>query len=149
MILDYAENGSLRNFLDKSYNKLSWDYKLKYLESFASGLGLIHKNGLIHRDLHIGNVLVSNYAKITDLGLCKPADDNTTNNIYGVLPYIAPEVLRWQNYTKAADIYSFGIIMYELISGLLPYHNITHDDEILAIEICKGLRPRFNNIKVT
>src|SRR5438034_1298102 len=84
------------------------------------------------------------------MGLCKPADyiasENTKKNTYGVLPYIAPEILRGQNYTKAADIYSFGIIMYEVISGLPPYHNVIHD-EILAIEICQGLRPRFN-IKV-
>uniref|UniRef100_U9T742 Protein kinase domain-containing protein n=1 Tax=Rhizophagus irregularis (strain DAOM 181602 / DAOM 197198 / MUCL 43194) TaxID=747089 RepID=U9T742_RHIID len=84
------------------------------------------------------------------MGLCKPANynelENAKNNIYGVLPYIAPEILRGQNYTKAADIYSFGIIMYEVISGLPPYHDLKHDNN-LAIKICKGLRPRFN-IKV-
>ncbi|EXX69157.1 Ypk2p [Rhizophagus irregularis DAOM 197198w] len=80
------------------------------------------------------------------MGLCKPADynasENTKNSIYGVLPYIAPEVLRGQNYTKAADIYSFGIIMYEVISGLPPYHDVSHD-KILAIKICQGLRPQL------
>ena len=63
-----------------------------------------------------------------------------------ILPYVAPEILRGQNYTKAADIYSFGIIMYEVFSGLPPYHDVSHDDR-LAIKICKGLKPRFN-IKV-
>ncbi|POG82136.1 kinase-like domain-containing protein, partial [Rhizophagus irregularis DAOM 181602=DAOM 197198] len=82
------------------------------------------------------------------MGLCKPADykENTKNKVYGVLPYIAPEVLRGQNYTKASDIYSFGIIMYELISGLPPYHDLSHDKN-LAIKICLGLRQRFH-IKV-
>jgi serine/threonine protein kinase len=51
--------------------------------------------------------------------------------------------LRGQNYTKASDIYSFGIIMYEVISGLPPYYDIRYDDN-LAIKICQGLRPRFN-----
>src|SRR5256885_13038784 len=83
--------------------------------------------------------------------LCRPADynklENTNNNkIYGVLPYIAPEILRGQNYTKAADIYSFGIIMYEVISGLPPYHNVSHNMH-LSLKICQGLRPRFD-IKV-
>ena len=60
------------------------------------------------------------------MGLCKPADYNklentNNNNVYGVLPYIAPEILRGQNYTKAAVVYSFGIIMYEVFSGLPPY----------------------------
>src|SRR5207248_11087019 len=111
---------------------------------------------LIHRDLHIGNILSFSgssygYTMITDMGLCRPADysklENTNKNkIYGVLPYIAPEILRGQNYTKAADVYSFGIIMYEVISGLPPYHDVSHDEN-LATKICHGLRPRFN-IKV-
>ncbi|RIA94888.1 kinase-like domain-containing protein [Glomus cerebriforme] len=88
--------------------------------------------------------------RITDMGLCKPADynalENTKKSIFGVLPYIAPEILRGQNYTKAADIYSFGIIMYETISGLPPYHDESHDIN-LAMKICQGLRPSFN-IKV-
>ncbi|GES87494.1 kinase-like domain-containing protein [Rhizophagus clarus] len=147
MVMDYAKNGSLRNYLNKNYNKLNWNYKLGYLQYLAFGLEHIHKNDLIHRDLHSGNVLVLSYAKITDLGLCKPADytasENTKNNVYGILPYVAPEILRGQSYTKASDVYSIGILMYEIISGLPPYHDKNHNED-LAIKICKGLRPRFN-----
>ncbi|CAB4437981.1 unnamed protein product [Rhizophagus irregularis] len=151
MVLEYAENGSLRNYLNKSYSELNWMDKFKYLYYIALGLEKIHENELTHRDLHIGNVLV-NYSRtiITDMGLCKPADykelESAKKKIYGVLPYIAPEILRGQNYNKASDIYSFGIIMYEVISGLPPYHDVSHDEN-LAIKICQGLRPRFN-IKV-
>jgi serine/threonine protein kinase len=151
MVLDYAESGSLRDYLKKNDDKLNWKAKINYLYSIASALDNIHGNGLIHRDLHIGNIL-KNYDAIfiTDLGLCKPADydssENTKSCIYGVLPYIAPEILRGQNYTKATDIYSFGIIMYEVITGLPPYHNLSHDND-LAMKICQGLRPNFN-IKV-
>ncbi|RGB32960.1 hypothetical protein C1646_762276 [Rhizophagus diaphanus] len=151
MVLEYAEDGSLRNYLDKEYNNLSnWNKIFEYLQNIIVGLKCIHEKELIHRDLHIGNVLKFKYkTAITDMGLCKPANYNTVNtknSIYGVLPYIAPEILRGQNYTKATDIYSFGIIMYELISGFPPYHDTSHDN-YLAIKICKGLRPRFN-IKV-
>ncbi|GBB98423.1 hypothetical protein RclHR1_03220016 [Rhizophagus clarus] len=151
MILDYAEDGSLRNYLNASYNKLSWYDKISYLNKIAFGLENIHNNEIIHRDLHVGNILINRGSSlITDMGLCKPADyntsENTKNEIYGVLPYIAPEILRGQNYTKASDIYSFGIIMYEVISGLPPYHDVSHD-KYLAIRICQGLRPRFH-IKV-
>ena len=152
MVLDYADHGSLRNYLDTNYDKLSWFQKFYNLWNIAYGLRGIHENELIHRDLHIGNIL-SFYdgPRITDMGLCKPADYNklenaSNNNIYGVLPYIAPEILRGQNYTKAADVYSFGIIMYEVFSGLPPYHDVSHDKS-LALKICLGLRPRFN-IKV-
>ncbi|RIA86226.1 hypothetical protein C1645_829607 [Glomus cerebriforme] len=65
-------------------------------------------------------MLYTGYACISDMGLCKHADYNALeNNIYG------------QNYTKAADVYSFGIIMYEVISGLPPYHDqVRETDEI-------------------
>jgi serine/threonine protein kinase len=148
MVLDYAEDGSLRNYLDKEYSKLNWDKKIGYLQDVILGLKCIHDKELIHRDLHIGNILKLKYnTAITDMGLCKPANydalENAKDNIYGVLPYIAPEILRGQDYTKAADTYSFGIIMYEVISGLPPYHDISHD-RTLAIKICQGLRPRFD-----
>ena len=143
VVLEYASGGSLRNYLDTNYDKLNWENKIKSLWRIADGLREIHKKELIHRDLHIGNILkFSGQAKITDMGLCRPADynklENTNNNkIYGVLPYIAPEILRGQNYTKASDIYSFGIIMYEVISGLPPYHDVSHDKS-LAMKICLG-----------
>ncbi|GES85867.1 kinase-like domain-containing protein [Rhizophagus clarus] len=154
MVLDYAEDGSLKNYLNKNHHNLKWETKIDYLHNIAFGLELIHEKGLIHRDLHIGNILHMNRegrnTYITDMGLCKPADydynASAENSVYGVLPYIAPEILRHQNYTKAADIYSFGIIMYEIISGLSPYHDVDHDDD-LARKICLGRRPSFN-IKV-
>ncbi|RGB37711.1 kinase-like domain-containing protein, partial [Rhizophagus diaphanus] len=119
MVLEYAERGSLRNYLDQNYSSLNWKSIIQILLDIISGLDQIHQNELIHRDLHIGNILCFPHKIfITDMGLCKPADCNTTENIenrtYGILPYIAPEILRGQIYTKASDIYSFGIIMYEV-----------------------------------
>ncbi|RIA91644.1 kinase-like domain-containing protein, partial [Glomus cerebriforme] len=151
MVLQYAHNGSLRNYLDTNYKQLNWKDKFRYLWYIAFGLNHIHIKELIHRDLHIGNILQLGFRScITDMGLCKPANyntlENTTKRVYSILPYIASEVLRGQNYTKASDIYSFSIIMYEVISGLPPYHDVSHGEN-LAIKICQGLRPRFN-IKV-
>ena len=60
------------------------------------------------------------------------------------LQYIVPEVLCGSKYTKAADIYSFGIIMNELISEEIPYKDTSHDF-LLAVKICKGLRPEISN----
>ncbi|GBB88559.1 hypothetical protein RclHR1_01510010 [Rhizophagus clarus] len=146
MVLNYAKNGSLRNYLDINYNKLSWMDKIGYLYDIAKGLESIHNNDLIHRDLHTGNILHDGCLYICDMGLCKSADHslsvNTENNVYGVLPYIAPEILRGIDYTKASDLYSFGIIMYEIFSGLPPYHDISHDEN-LTRKICLGFRPIF------
>ena len=152
MVMRCIENGSLSQYLKSNYNKLTLYDKLGLFYDIARGLKDIHNKGFIHKDLHSGNILSHRYSRslmchITDLGLCKPADDQDEKKIHGVLPYVAPEVLRGKKYTQAADIYSFGILACEILSGLPPYHNLPHD-EFLALKICQGLRPKFNNIKV-
>ncbi|CAI2190132.1 2144_t:CDS:2, partial [Funneliformis geosporum] len=62
--------------------------------------------------------------------------NSKNNDIYGVLSFVAPEVLRGQSYTLASDIYSFSIIMWELISGVLPFDNEAYDFQ-LSLDICK------------
>src|SRR4051812_39850331 len=147
MVMGYAINGSLRQYLNNSFNSMTWDKKLHILEMIANGLRDIHGQGLIHHDFHCGNILELNYdhIQITDLGLCQQAyvkpSQNEHKNIYGVLPYVAPEVLRGKEYTQESDIYGFGIIAFEVCTGLPPYHDIAHD-KILAISICQGLRPK-------
>ena len=99
---------------------------------------------MVHRDFHSGNILSrGSSCYITDLGLCRPANETSQEKIFGVLPYVAPEVLQSQPYTQASDIYSFGIMAYELLSGLPPYYDRAHD-MYLGLDICKGLRPQFN-----
>ena len=149
MVMEYADNGSLRQHLNKNFNSLNWTQKLLHLLWIAYGLEKIHEKGLIHHDFHCGNILNSSNdcIYITDLGLCQPANAESSQNnnkqIYGVLPYVAPEVLIGKEYTQASDIYGFGIIAHELCTGLPPYHYIDHD-EFLAIKICQGLRPKSN-----
>src|SRR5581483_3333200 len=145
MVMNYAEGGSLRQNLNKNFNSMSWSKKFGILHDISYGLKNIHEKGLIHQDFHSGNILDNNIYFITDLGLCKPADDKSeksNKNVYGVLPYVAPEVLRGKDYTQASDIYGFGIIIYEVFNGLPPYHNMAHD-EFLTVKICQGLRPKF------
>ncbi|CAI2182203.1 20018_t:CDS:2 [Funneliformis geosporum] len=81
-------------------------------------------------------------SSITDFGMCKPLlqDLSQGNKVYGVLPYVAPEVLKGKNYTQASDVYSFGIIMIEVITGFPPFYDFPHNEN-LAISICEGLRP--------
>ncbi|GBC41343.1 kinase-like domain-containing protein [Rhizophagus irregularis DAOM 181602=DAOM 197198] len=126
------------------------DYMM-VLEYFriASGLLDIHNAGKVHKDFHSANILYSSsgsYPFISDLGMCQPANNEKQSvkkeGIYGVLPYMAPEFLRGYQYTKASDIYSFGIMMNEYISEETPYNNVPHN-HALAIKICKGLRPNI------
>jgi serine/threonine protein kinase len=166
MVMNYAKLGSLRKVLRERGKRLhktkkrmyrlenfnlelyfwKWRYKMRILECIAAGLYKIHRKGFIHRDLHIGNIVCfRDTTCITDMGLCKPANYNEVgNNIFGVLSYLAPEILRGQHYTQASDIYSFGIVFYEIVSELYPYSDSAHD-EFLALKICEGSRPKFNN----
>ncbi|GBC09162.1 hypothetical protein RclHR1_08650005 [Rhizophagus clarus] len=140
--------GSLRQDLNNHFISLDWMNKLHRLLDITCGLNVIHYRGLIHHDFHCGNILVGSCELfITDLGLCQPANvkssQDSNKKIYGVLPYVAPEVLRGKEYTQASDIYGFGIIAYEFCTGLPPYYDVPHDD-FLAMKICQGLRPTSN-----
>ncbi|RGB39592.1 kinase-like domain-containing protein [Rhizophagus diaphanus] len=146
MVMD-LKDGSLRQYLNNSFISLNWRQKLRSLQGLATGLKEIHEKGLLHHDFHSGNIL-SNFnenAFITDLGLCQPANvkssQNSNKKIYGVLPYVAPEVLRGKEYTQKSDVYGYGIIAYEICTGFPPYYDIAHD-KFLAMKICKGLRPK-------
>ena len=143
--MEYITNGSINNFLRNNCNSLNLYNKLSIINDIANGLKEIHDKGLIHKDLHSGNILYSSSTcYITDLGLCKPANEQTKGEkIYGVVPYVASEVLRGNPSTKAMDVYAFGIIMNELMSEEFPYNNIPHD-EILMRRICQGLRPKIS-----
>ena len=78
------------------------------------GLEKIHEKNMVHRDFHIGNILLryGYYPLVSDMGLCGEVGNVDVTKIYGVMPYVAPEVLRGKPYTQAADIYSFGMVMY-------------------------------------
>src|SRR5947209_20613639 len=145
------ENGSLRSYLTQNFNSITWKQKLDIIESISRGLCFIHDENLLHKDLHLGNVLQSEYISIygtciSDFGFCKPADESSSNsnsrNIYGVMPYMAPEILRGKEYTQKSDIYSFGIIMNEIISVVPPFNDVPHDEH-LTLDICRGKRPKI------
>ncbi|EXX63843.1 Ste20p [Rhizophagus irregularis DAOM 197198w] len=141
MVLQYYENGDLRNNL---MNDLEYRHKIINLYWIIDGLLAIHDAGKVHKDFHSGNVLLDgDILAISDLGMCQPADDNERKGVFGVIPYMAPEVLRGHQYTQAADIYSFGIMMNELMSEEIAFNDIPHD-RTLAVKICKGFRPKIS-----
>jgi serine/threonine protein kinase len=148
MVLEYCNNGNLRNYLNNSYYYINYKSKIDTLHQIARGLLDIHNSGYIHKDFHSGNILYQydSISYISDLGMCRPANKEQLveeEGVYGVLPYMAPEVLCGHQYTKAAEIYSFGIIMNEFLSEEIPFNDIPHD-EYLAIKICKGFRPSIS-----
>ncbi|POG76025.1 kinase-like domain-containing protein, partial [Rhizophagus irregularis DAOM 181602=DAOM 197198] len=109
----------------------------------------IHKLGFVHGDFHGKNILYVPYggATICDFGLCRPINQSNTENESGVMPYVVPEVLRSKPYTKAADIYAFGIIMWELASGVPIFYDIPDICEGKRLEIKEGTMPEEELMK--
>ena len=98
--------------------------------------------------MHSGNIFAYGpwVSEIGDLGLCQQVIDkkDNPNKIFGVIPYMAPEVLSKKPYTKESDIYSFGMIMWEHTTGRKPFHDRPHD-EYLMLDILKGERPQITD----
>ncbi|POG64080.1 kinase-like domain-containing protein [Rhizophagus irregularis DAOM 181602=DAOM 197198] len=140
MVLDM----NLREYLQQNYNQLTWKERIRITFEIIDKLYWIHEKNSIHRDLHSGNILYSQFNDswfISDLGFCGPADKPSTS-IYGNLPYIAPEVINGKGYTYKSDIYSIAMLMWEISFGQPPFMNYEHDF-ILAINIIDGIRPKI------
>ena len=106
MVLNYLGDGNLRSYLQKNHSSLTLKNRITIFCYLCWSLKDIHEKNLIHCDLHSGNILVDGgCCYITDLGLCGPVDDESSNKIYGITPYIAPEVLRRnKKNTKESDV---------------------------------------------
>jgi serine/threonine protein kinase len=145
MIIRFADKGNLRSSLINNFNNILWKNKIVLLFDLSENLQDLHKLGYFHKDFHSGNILRINdiLSFISDFGLSGPVNGQKSDDkVYGVLPYIAPEVLNGEQYTTSSDIYSFGVVMVELSSGKPPFYNKKHDLN-LALAICNGLRPEF------
>jgi serine/threonine protein kinase len=120
----------LRNYLNKSEEYIDYKSKIDKLHRLAIRLYELSQHYEYLKDFNSGNILFDYWPYISDLGMCQSANKQTVKEegIYGVLPYMAPEVLCGYQYTKAADIYSFGIIMNEFLSEEIPYNDIPHDE---------------------
>src|SRR6266540_2224219 len=140
-----TQNPITNDFITKNFYGIKWNEKLNILKYIAKGLDHIHSQKIIHRDFHSGNILCENEfdVVISDLGISKSSIKSTNdddNEIYGILSYMAPEILQGKEYTTASDIYSFGMIMWELMTGRMPFWDQKYDVELI-IKICKDFRP--------
>ncbi|EXX73378.1 Cdc15p [Rhizophagus irregularis DAOM 197198w] len=148
IVTDFKDGGNMREFIKKNHSELTWKKFIRLLIHSIWTLWQIHDKNYYHRDLHSGNILnsINKYdisPAISDFGLGRPMDQSSTDKTsYGVLPFVAPEVLRGDEFTEAADIYGFGMIMSELISGEPPFVDREYDMN-LALAICNGQRPQI------
>ncbi|GBB85075.1 hypothetical protein RclHR1_11650002 [Rhizophagus clarus] len=154
LVMQYADGGTLHNYLQIHFSHITWEEKMHIIFDISEGLERIHGVNFVHGDFHSGNILYSKYYNITkkkedsrwkigDLGLSHPANDILFNNeIYGVIPYIAPEIFKGAKFSQASDIYSLGMIIWEITTGCKPFANIEHDHNLIY-NIIDGKRPEI------
>lgn len=131
IIMEYAKNGSLADLLTKSRNSLAdFDFddtaRQIILIGVARAMKHLRQNNIIHRDLKTGNILIDDNfrPKVADFGLSKHIDTifSATQSINcGTYIYMAPEMINGKRYNGKVDVYSFGILMYEVITDLIQY----------------------------
>ena len=133
MVLLYVQEGNLRNYLQKNHSKLTLNDRIAIFRGLCQSLYFIHEKDFVHCDLHSGNILIQGGScYITDFGLCGPVDEKSSGKIYGIVSYIAPEILlQKKQKTKESDVYSIGMLMWEIFAGHPPFDDRAHDYHLI------------------
>jgi predicted Ser/Thr protein kinase len=130
IVLEFCEGGSLDNRLFDSDVTMTQQQKIALIKGIARGLYHLHTNNIVHRDLAARNVLLnkSGTPKISDFGMSRvlksEAEKGKTRTNYGPIRWMAPESLRELQYSTKSDVWSFGIVLYEIVSRNEPHIDV-------------------------
>jgi len=146
LVMEYCNEGDLRNYI-KSKDHLSEAEAVSFLKQLLNGFKGLHEVNAIHRDFKSANVMKKDgKLKIGDLGFGKQTD--VSNTCLGTSIYMAPEMLMNQTYTNKADIWSLGVVFYEMLFGTFPFIG-KNDKEILTNIETNELDVARLNIKIS
>ncbi|KAK8940544.1 Serine/threonine-protein kinase HT1 [Platanthera zijinensis] len=144
IVTEYAKGGSVRQFLMRRRNR-SMPLKIAVRQALdvARGMAYVHGLGFIHRDLKSDNLLIcgDKFIKIADFGVARiEVQTEGMTPETGTYRWMAPEMIQHRPYTQKVDVYSFGIVLWELITGMLPFQNMTAVQAAFAV-VNKCARP--------
>ena len=156
IIMEYAEKGNLYELISKEKNGLTESKAFDYFIQVVNAVYYLHNNNIIHRDIKPENILIGNDNKIKlcDFGWAKELTLENRSTFCGTVEYMAPEIVGSENYDYSVDIWSLGILLYELLYGHSPFkasntknvilniktHELTYDDKNKQIsKSCKDL----------
>lgn len=143
--MEYIEGISLKDKIARG--PLPFEEIKRLMRDICSGLAAIHEAGIVHRDLKPGNVMLEagGSAKIADFGIATTAASDITahNELLGCAHYIAPEIWKGKDATAKTDLYSVGIILYEMITGKVPFNEGSAAD-LLRQHLCSPI-PEIKN----
>ena len=129
IIMEYCEGGDLAKFIDEQKQLLPVDFIIEWVIQLASGVNYIHSKKIIHRDLKPANIFLTldKKLKIGDFGISKGLDKTSglASTRAGTSIYMAPEIHGGEKYDTMVDIWSLGIIIFEIVTFKKPFHG--HD----------------------
>ncbi|KAG6747049.1 hypothetical protein POTOM_049425 [Populus tomentosa] len=141
IITEYLAGGSLRKFLHQQEpHSVPLNLVLKLALDIAHGMQYLHSQGILHRDLKSENLLLGEdmSVKVADFGIsCLESQCGSSKGFTGTYRWMAPEMIKEKHHTKKVDVYSFGIVLWELLTALIPFDNMT--PEQAAFAVCQKL----------
>ncbi|KAJ8771776.1 hypothetical protein K2173_026953 [Erythroxylum novogranatense] len=144
IITEYLAGGSLRKYLHQQEpHSVPFHLVLKLALDIARGMQFLHAEGILHRDLKSENLLLGEdmCVKVADFGIsCFESQCGSAKGFTGTYRWMAPEMIKEKQHTKKVDVYSFGIVLWELLTALIPFDDMT--PEQAAFAVCqKNARP--------
>ena len=127
IVMEYIDGRELKNIVETHRDaSLQKEEVIKIATQIAEGLEAAHKNGIIHRDIKSQNIMITEdgNVKIMDFGLAKLKDDiniTKTKSVLGTPAYMSPEQVKGEKADQRTDIWSFGVVLYEMLTGVLPF----------------------------
>ncbi|XP_042418565.1 serine/threonine-protein kinase STY46-like isoform X4 [Zingiber officinale] len=144
IVTEYMQGGNLYDYLHKQHNILELSMLLKISIDVCKGMEYLHNNNIVHRDLKTANLLIdSNFVvKVADFGVARIQNQGGVMTAEtGTYRWMAPEVINHLPYDEKADVFSFGIVLWELTTSKIPYENMTPLQAALAVR--QGHRPEI------